>query len=124
MPKRRIAAEIVDTPHDAAAVTYLKEVQKSLALSNRDFAKRVSEELGVPISENVFGYYLGVKSRRQPMPAAILVAAIRLSGIPFEDKEAARTLAEELRAIRGELERLRHQERARPTLIEDVLLGE
>lgn len=99
MPARRIAPEIVNTEHNEVSVAYLDAAQKSLKLNNREFASALTQELGVAISENVLGYYLGVKSRRQPMPAAIMVAAARLSGLPLLDEQRERTLGERLERL-------------------------
>lgn len=95
----RLGAKLTDTEHNETAVRYLKEAQRALGMNNREFARALGTNLGVEISETTYGYMVSGKTRRQPVPGAILVAAARLSGLPLLNQEQERTMG-------GRLERL------------------
>lgn len=104
--KRRLTTEFTHTEHNATAVRYLEAARQSLDVTRERFAELLSDELGLTITPITLSYYLGAKSRSQTVPAAVMIAATRLSGLPLLDEGQGRTLAERLARLEGWMARV------------------
>lgn len=96
-----MGSTIADTPLNKRAGRKLREIREELELEQKEFAVRLSKELGLEIKAPAYSNYEGGK---RPVPAAILLAATKISGKPiFVDAAAEQSFAEKVaRIVRGE----------------------
>ena len=86
---RAVVPEMQGTAANQLAGIYLRQCRRSLDQSGREFSVALSAELGLSVSpSSLTGYEKG----RRAVPAAVMIAASRLSGMPMVVDERSEEL--------------------------------
>lgn len=93
---------------NAEAASYLERARKSLPTAPKpaDFAVELGQELGFEVGYN---RYLAWENGDRSVPAAAVLAAHRITGLPVADPTGERTLVERLQSQDQRLDRLERQ---------------
>ena len=104
--------QIRESPLNGLAGDYLQRARESLTpkRTRPEFAVELGQMLGIELASNT---YWSWERGKRLVPAAAMVAAFRLSGLPMADPEGERTLAERLLRLEEGLEELRSELHAR-----------
>ena len=86
---RSAVPEMQGTAENRLAGIYLRQCRLSLGKTGREFTLAVGEELGFAISESSLNAY---EKGRHTVPAAVMIAASRLSGMPMVVDERSEEL--------------------------------
>lgn len=101
--------EFQGTELNRLAGDYLLRARKSLGKSQPEFAEEIAATAGVTGVTGLSGW----ERNERTVPAAVVLAALRLSGLPLVDPVAERQLSQRLQKLEEGLEEVQRELRQR-----------
>jgi transcriptional regulator with XRE-family HTH domain len=108
-------SDMRSTADNALAGSYLKQARLGLGRSQGEFAQDLTAALGLEVGQSSLSNY---ETARRLIPAAVIIAAFRLSGLPFANAQAERALGEWMASVTEEQREQRSELRTLRRLIE------